>query len=155
MSTFVEQAASLFADHQTLIPGLGIFLPPSYSVGTMGVEQEATALPMLPAHLAPTPPSRPTWSRDPPHTGINPYIHDQSLAPSPKSLPFSDSTVLIDDVGLAITWLSSMPVMVNGHFCDVFEGIHVAVGKVALKRPRISLTDHYDGVARVRVLPKL
>lgn len=148
MSTFVEQAASLFADHQTLIPGLGIFLPPGYSVGTMGVEQKTTALPVLPAHLVSTSPSQSNWSHELLHAEINSYIHNQSLAPSPKNLPFSDSTVPIDDIGLAITWLSSMPVKFNGHFCDVFEGIHVTVGKVALKRPRISLTDHYDGVAR-------
>ncbi|KAG8910965.1 hypothetical protein FRC00_007248, partial [Tulasnella sp. 408] len=148
MSTFVEQAASLFTDHQTLIPGLGIFLPPGYSVGVTGVEQKAIVLPVLPDDLVSTPSSQSTWSSGIPHVGINPYIHSQSLAPSPKSLPFSDSTRLIDDIGLAITWLSSMPVNVNGHFCDVFEGIHVAVGKVALKRPRISMADYYDGVAR-------
>ncbi|KAG8971871.1 hypothetical protein FRC05_010538 [Tulasnella sp. 425] len=42
--------------------------------------------------------------------------------------------------------VSSTPVNVNGHFCDVFQGIHNTAGKVALKRPRIAGTD-YDGDA--------
>ncbi|KAG8907200.1 hypothetical protein FRC01_007771, partial [Tulasnella sp. 417] len=55
-----------------------------------------------------------------------------------------DPTALIDDIGSAITWISPNPVKVNGHFCDVFEGVHVKAGKVALKRPRIGVTGYND-----------
>lgn len=61
--------------------------------------------------------------------------------------------VLIDDIGLRITWISPMPVKVNGNFCDVFEGMHVEVGKVALKRPRIGSAGYDDMVVRVSILP--
>ncbi|KAG9035109.1 hypothetical protein FS837_002030 [Tulasnella sp. UAMH 9824] len=57
-----------------------------------------------------------------------------------------ETMALIDDIGLSITWISPMPVKVNGHFCDVFEGIHVEVGKVALKRPRVDSTGYDDAV---------
>ncbi|KIO31728.1 hypothetical protein M407DRAFT_217769 [Tulasnella calospora MUT 4182] len=54
----------------------------------------------------------------------------------------------IDDIGFAITCISPTPVKVNGHFCDVFEGIHGKAGRVALKRPRIGATGYDDVVVR-------
>ncbi|KAG8908104.1 cytoskeletal protein binding protein, partial [Tulasnella sp. 408] len=59
-----------------------------------------------------------------------------------------ESMALIDDIGLGITWLSPMPVKLNGNFCDVFEGMHVEVGKVAVKRPRIGSAGSDDMVVR-------
>ncbi|KAG8914602.1 hypothetical protein FRC00_012156, partial [Tulasnella sp. 408] len=50
--------------------------------------------------------------------------------------------VVIDDIGSSVTYVSPIPVKVNGRFCDVFEGMHVTAGKVALKRPRIGATGY-------------
>lgn len=47
------------------------------------------------------------------------------------------SSPLVDDIGSFITSISKDPVRLNGHFCDVFEGMHSTAGRVALKRPRI------------------
>ncbi|KAG8915052.1 hypothetical protein FRC00_008390, partial [Tulasnella sp. 408] len=54
--------------------------------------------------------------------------------------------VVIDDIGSSVTYVSPVPVKVNGRFCDVFEGMHVTAGKVALKRPRIGATGYDEGV---------
>ncbi|KAG9044050.1 hypothetical protein FS837_008844 [Tulasnella sp. UAMH 9824] len=58
-------------------------------------------------------------------------------------------SVVIDDIGSSVTSVSSVPVKVNGRFCDVFEGMHVTAGKVALKRPRIGATGYDEGVIRL------
>lgn len=52
----------------------------------------------------------------------------------------------------AVYWISPTPVKVNGHFCDVFEGMHLIVGRVALKRPRTGAAGYNEDVIRVRVL---
>ncbi|KAG8901301.1 hypothetical protein FRC01_009886 [Tulasnella sp. 417] len=51
---------------------------------------------------------------------------------------------LSSDDRFDIVSMSTTPVSVNGHFCDVFEGIHSIIGKIALKRPRIAGIN-YDG----------
>lgn len=56
---------------------------------------------------------------------------------------------LIDDIGSSVKSVSPVAVRINGRFCDVFEGIHVTEGKVALKRPRIGGTGYDEGVIRV------
>lgn len=59
--------------------------------------------------------------------------------------------LLTHDIGPAITWISALPVKINGHFCDLFEGTHLKAGKVALKRPRVGASGYDDVVVRVRV----
>ncbi|KAG8974853.1 hypothetical protein FRC05_006786 [Tulasnella sp. 425] len=59
-----------------------------------------------------------------------------------------DAMNLADDIGRAITWISPFPINLNGHFCDLYEGMHLTAGKVALKRPRISATGYDDVVVR-------
>lgn len=54
----------------------------------------------------------------------------------------------VADVGDLITWICPRAVKVNGHFCDVFEGTHSRVGKVALKRPRIGAAEDSEDVTR-------
>ncbi|KAG9044850.1 hypothetical protein FS837_007407 [Tulasnella sp. UAMH 9824] len=63
-------------------------------------------------------------------------------------LSATDTIILDDDIGPAITWISSIPVKINGHFCDLFEGNHLEAGKVALKRPRIDATGYTDAILR-------
>ncbi|KAG8920393.1 hypothetical protein FRC01_000787 [Tulasnella sp. 417] len=130
MGIFVEQATALFAGHRALIAGLEIFLPPGYSVGAIGPEQDATVSSVLLEATVSTPSSSSTWARETPQYRGDSYMDSRSLALAPTALPFSSSRVLIDDLELAITWISSMPV------------------KVALKRPRLSLTDYDDVIAR-------
>ncbi|KAG8968223.1 hypothetical protein FRC05_001604 [Tulasnella sp. 425] len=55
------------------------------------------------------------------------------------------------DVGSFIISISNDAVRLNGHFCDVFEGIHSTAGRVALKRPRIAGTGEEDATMRVGV----
>ncbi|KAG8938620.1 hypothetical protein FRC04_008142 [Tulasnella sp. 424] len=62
--------------------------------------------------------------------------------------PTTASPAPIVDVETLITWISPMPVKVNGHFCDVFEGTHSTVGRVALKRPRIGTAGFNDNIIR-------
>ncbi|KAG9041885.1 hypothetical protein FS837_011622, partial [Tulasnella sp. UAMH 9824] len=113
------------------------------------VEPNATAQP----ELGPDPVSElSSWSVGPSESTFSKFgkedscFIDQSLALNPQHSTFSETMVLVDDIGISITWISPMPVKVNGHFCDVFEGMHAEVGKVALKRPRIDSTG-YDDVA--------
>ncbi|KAG9016629.1 hypothetical protein FRB90_002744 [Tulasnella sp. 427] len=60
----------------------------------------------------------------------------------------ADTITLIDDIGLAITWISPIPLKINGHFCDLFQGMHSRVGRIALKRPRIGGTGYDDVIIR-------
>ncbi|KAG8922847.1 hypothetical protein FRC00_006954, partial [Tulasnella sp. 408] len=55
---------------------------------------------------------------------------------------------LPEDIGPAITQISSDPVKINGRFCDVFEGVHKEAGKVALKRPRIDSRGYDEAILR-------
>ncbi|KAG8917815.1 hypothetical protein FRC01_002196, partial [Tulasnella sp. 417] len=67
-----------------------------------------------------------------------------------KCLSASDAILvqapLVDDIGSFILSVSQDPVKINGHFCDLFEGVHTIAGRVALKRPRIGGTG-YDAIA--------
>ncbi|KAG9044855.1 hypothetical protein FS837_007412 [Tulasnella sp. UAMH 9824] len=71
-----------------------------------------------------------------------------TLIRTPEGSTSSDSMILVDDIGPTITWISPNPVKVNGHFCDVYEGLHVKVGRVALKRPRTGEKGYDDVVVR-------
>ncbi|KIO22282.1 hypothetical protein M407DRAFT_79388 [Tulasnella calospora MUT 4182] len=44
------------------------------------------------------------------------------------------------DLDVLVVSISSVAFSVNGHFGDVFEGTHKTIGRIALKRPRISAT---------------
>ncbi|KAG8995836.1 hypothetical protein FRB90_000080 [Tulasnella sp. 427] len=72
--------------------------------------------------------------------------HDASLRGGTSSASLS---TLMDDIGSLITSMSSVAVKINGRFCDVFEGLHVTAGKVALKRPRIGSTGYDTDVIRI------
>lgn len=89
------------------------------------------------------PPSSMGYHQSPPGEVIRP----------PEDSTPSDSMILVDDIGHTITWISPNPVKVNGHFCDVYEGLHVKFGRVALKRPRTGEKGYDDEVVRVRGLP--
>ncbi|KAG9044845.1 hypothetical protein FS837_007427 [Tulasnella sp. UAMH 9824] len=53
-----------------------------------------------------------------------------------------------NDLEALVAPIASMPFSVNGHFGDVFEGTHRTLGRVALKRPRISGKGYDDDVIR-------
>lgn len=57
--------------------------------------------------------------------------------PTLTALQDITSPSVVNDIGSFITSISKDPVRLNGHFCDVFEGMHSTAGRVALKRPRI------------------
>ncbi|KAG8909544.1 hypothetical protein FRC00_009910, partial [Tulasnella sp. 408] len=63
--------------------------------------------------------------------------------------PSQNSSFLLDDIGPFIISISEDPVRINGHFCDVFEGIHSTAGRVALKRPRIGGTGDDEEVIKL------
>ncbi|KIO18682.1 hypothetical protein M407DRAFT_83657 [Tulasnella calospora MUT 4182] len=48
------------------------------------------------------------------------------------------------DLDALVVSISSLAFSVNGHFGDVFEGTHRTIGRIALKRPRISATGYDD-----------
>lgn len=56
----------------------------------------------------------------------------------------------IRDIGESILSISQHPVSLNGHFCDLYEGVHAVAGKVALKRPRIVVSGANQDTIRVR-----
>ncbi|KAG8917803.1 hypothetical protein FRC01_002202 [Tulasnella sp. 417] len=130
-AAFAERVSGLFRGHRALIVGLKIFLPPGYSVRSSVAGK--------------------TGAKSAPATNENDAMDvDQgfNVAPALPRDPATDSITPLDDIGLAITWISPTPVRVNGHFCDVLEGTHVKAGKVALKRPRIGLAGYDDVIVR-------
>ncbi|KAG8910858.1 hypothetical protein FRC01_006086, partial [Tulasnella sp. 417] len=70
-----------------------------------------------------------------------------------KCLSASDAILmqspLVDDIGSLIVSVSQDPIKINGHFCDLFEGVHTTAGRVALKRPRIGGTGYDAAVIRL------
>ncbi|KAG9042266.1 hypothetical protein FS837_011086 [Tulasnella sp. UAMH 9824] len=62
--------------------------------------------------------------------------------------PSQNSSSPLGDIGSFIVYISEDPVRINGHFCDVFEGLHSKAGKVALKRPRIGGTGDEEEVIK-------
>ncbi|KAG8914571.1 Transcriptional regulatory protein sin3 [Tulasnella sp. 417] len=136
-----------------------------------------TKRPRLPPPPVPGPPSltfRPPPDGMPsPSEAKRPKYHHNDAAPrqphhssSPTSAIFSpqpaslwevasstiDTMILEDDIGPNIGPISPLPVKVNGHFCDLFEGTHTGIGRVALKRPRVDATGYNDAILRVRLL---
>lgn len=94
--------------------------------------------PILPPRFVPPSPPRPPRPRPRPAPlpKISGSISRHKLSPP---------TLRDDEIRQPI---SPMPVKVNGHFCDVFEGTHSTAGKVALKRPRIGTAGYNEDVVR-------
>lgn len=63
----------------------------------------------------------------------------------PTTLTIPESAIAID---------SYEPCNVTGHFCDLFSGIHISAGKVALKRLRVSSRGSVDQQQKVRQRPR-
>ncbi|KAG8963362.1 hypothetical protein FRC05_004750 [Tulasnella sp. 425] len=90
-------------------------------------------------------------SESPPDAGEADYHSDHEprhLPPGATNQHSNTSSSPVDDVGSFITSISEDAVSINGHFCDVFEGMHSTAGKVALKRPRIGGTGDEEGTIR-------
>lgn len=60
----------------------------------------------------------------------------------------------IDDIDSSIISISSEPISVQGSSGDVFRGVHITAGEVALKRARVATVALADDVFRVRLTPE-
>ncbi|KAG9041543.1 hypothetical protein FS837_012098 [Tulasnella sp. UAMH 9824] len=105
----------------------GVFFPSSHSAGSSELESAGET------SMAGTPENEVPQELALPRASVSKPLSQSSRSSS----LLSDSMTLPDDIGPAITQISPDPVKINGHFCDVFEGVHEKAGKVALKRPRI------------------
>ncbi|KAG8939826.1 hypothetical protein FRC04_005957 [Tulasnella sp. 424] len=65
-----------------------------------------------------------------------------------RALQLIQADPALCDIGSFITSISKDAVRVNGHFCDVFEGMHLTAGRVALKRLRIGGIGDEDATIR-------
>ncbi|KAG8901503.1 hypothetical protein FRC00_006725 [Tulasnella sp. 408] len=71
--------------------------------------------------------------------------------------PMKVETLLVDsdpggDLESLVFCISPVAVSIDGGYGDVFEGTHKTLGRVALKRPRVSGTGYNEDVVRVRPL---
>ncbi|KAG8915610.1 Transcriptional regulatory protein sin3, partial [Tulasnella sp. 417] len=98
------------------------------------------AAPRLPHYSA-----SPAYATSPPQTATLWELNSSGIG---KEYSMRYAMTLEDDIGPNIGSISPLPVKVNGHFCDLFEGIHTGIGRVALKRPRIDATGYNDAILR-------
>lgn len=58
---------------------------------------------------------------------------------------------VLEDISHSVSVSNDQPADITGHFCDLFVGMHVTYGKVALKRPRLKHQDYTNEDVRVSV----
>ncbi|KAG8913152.1 hypothetical protein FRC00_002922 [Tulasnella sp. 408] len=74
---------------------------------------------------------------------VNADLDHELFRTPPESFdqPSPNSPFLLNDIGSFIVYNSQGPVRTDASFYDILEGVHSTAGRVALKRPRIDLTD--------------
>ncbi|KAG8923689.1 hypothetical protein FRC00_005962, partial [Tulasnella sp. 408] len=81
---------------------------------------------------------------------VNAGLDHELFRTPPESFdqPSPNSPSSLNDIGSFIVYNSQDPVRINASFCDIIEGVHSTAGRVALKRPRINLTDDTTSLRR-------